>query len=354
MMILKKYFFSLVFLGLSMTIGAQDPHFSQFFASPSTLNPAYVGTFSGSYRISSIYREQWRSALEDPLTTFIAAGDVKFPLGEVRNTNPDIVGAGIMFFSDQVSTFDLNTTQIALTGSYHKSLDNKSKKYLSLGFQGGILRRSINYEDLTFQDQWNAINDYSFPTNEYLPQNNFAIGDFAVGINYFSQPSKRSSFMLGAGLFHVASPNISFYKYDQSSNVDFIKESAYNKKWTAYASYSIQTSEIFRIDPRVLLLSQGQHTEIDLGTNFRYYFYSTDATYLNIGPWVRGVKNDDGFGLESIIASVGIEMSGLQFAFSYDYNIGKLSADRINMNAFEISISYIGNYDNESEICPQF
>ena len=35
---------------------AQDPNFSQFFASPLTLNPALTGKFDGLYRIAGNYR----------------------------------------------------------------------------------------------------------------------------------------------------------------------------------------------------------------------------------------------------------------------------------------------------------
>ncbi|HEY8690580.1 MAG TPA: type IX secretion system membrane protein PorP/SprF, partial [Chitinophagaceae bacterium] len=38
---------------------AQDPHFSQFFASPLTLNPALTGKFDGTLRVAGNYRNQW-------------------------------------------------------------------------------------------------------------------------------------------------------------------------------------------------------------------------------------------------------------------------------------------------------
>ncbi|MES1226414.1 MAG: type IX secretion system membrane protein PorP/SprF, partial [Bacteroidota bacterium] len=38
---------------------AQDPNFSQFFASPLTLNPALTGKFDGVYRVAGNYRNQW-------------------------------------------------------------------------------------------------------------------------------------------------------------------------------------------------------------------------------------------------------------------------------------------------------
>jgi hypothetical protein len=38
---------------------AQDPNFSQFFASPMTLNPALTGKFDGVFRVAGNYRNQW-------------------------------------------------------------------------------------------------------------------------------------------------------------------------------------------------------------------------------------------------------------------------------------------------------
>ena len=38
---------------------AQDPNFSQFFASPLTLNPALTGKFDGVVRVAGNYRNQW-------------------------------------------------------------------------------------------------------------------------------------------------------------------------------------------------------------------------------------------------------------------------------------------------------
>ena len=51
----------ILFLSVAVanTATAQDPNFSQFFASPLTLNPALTGKFDGVYRIAGNYRNQW-------------------------------------------------------------------------------------------------------------------------------------------------------------------------------------------------------------------------------------------------------------------------------------------------------
>src|ERR1700746_1724524 len=38
-----------------------DPHFSQFYAFPLYLNPAFTGVMDGDYRATAIYKNQWLS-----------------------------------------------------------------------------------------------------------------------------------------------------------------------------------------------------------------------------------------------------------------------------------------------------
>ena len=334
-------------------IKAQDPHFSQFYASPLTLNPALAGTSAGSYRVAVNYRDQWRGALDNPLRTFSAAGDLKFVLND-RLNRPDIFSGGFMFFSDQVSDFDLNTNQIAIIGAYHKSLDQNFDHYLGLGIQLGITQKSINYEDLFFQDQFNSINDFSLPSGELLPANNFAFIYFAAGLNYTIAPTKDRQYFAGLSYSHFTTPNISFYKFDETPDPSLVRENALFAKITGYAGMSFTTSETLQVQPRILFLTQGPHTEVNLGTNFKYKLDDFGDKYLHFGPWIRTVGNESGFGLESIVASVGIELNNMLIGLSYDHNLGDLISDRKGLNALEISITFLGEVDNDDGFCPTF
>ena len=77
---------------------AQDPNFSQFFASPLTLNPALTGKFDGVYRIAGNYRNQWPS-INNAYTTATISAD----FGLMKNRIPDIdqFGIGFMGFTDR-------------------------------------------------------------------------------------------------------------------------------------------------------------------------------------------------------------------------------------------------------------
>lgn len=342
-----------LFLTFNTHLDAQDPHFSQFYASPLTLNPALAGTSPGNYRVAVNYRDQWRGALDNPLRTFSAAGDLKFYINDNLN-RPDIASGGFMFFSDQVSDFDLNTNQIALVGAYHKSLDQNFDHYIGLGVQFGLVQKSINYEDLFFQDQFNSINDFNLPTGELLPANNFAFLDFAVGLNYSINPVKGRSYFGGIAYSHFTTPNVSFYKFDETPNPALVRENALFAKITGYAGMSMRTSEKLEVQPRALFLAQGPHTEINIGSNFKYKLDDYGDKYLHFGPWIRAVNNESGFGLESIVAMVGIELKNILFGLSYDHSIGDLITDRKGLNALEISITFLGEVENNDGFCPTF
>jgi type IX secretion system PorP/SprF family membrane protein len=352
---MRKFWIIIIFKFSFLVISqGQDAHFSQFYAAPLLLNPAIAGTYNGTFRISSIYRDQWRSAIDTPLKTFSASGDVKFELDYSKKNLPDLVAVGITFFGDRVSLFDYNTNQILLTAAYHKALDKRTRQYLGIGFQAGIAQRSINYEDLTFQDQFNAIDGYTFGTSEFLPPNNLAYGDFNMGIYYTITPSKKWNFHVGAGYFHITRPNIAFFNSPDIIDPNVTRENVLNPKWSIHTGISLQTSDFVSVQPRILLLQQNPHTELNLGTNFKFKISKTSGKYFHVGPWLRGVKSKSEFGLESFIAMAGVEFNNFILGFSYDQNLNSLVKDRKNLSSFEFSITYIGEYHNAEDFCPKF
>ena len=51
---MRKFFQLIGLVLISACLHAQDPHFSQFFSSPLTLNPAFTGKFNGSWRLAAV------------------------------------------------------------------------------------------------------------------------------------------------------------------------------------------------------------------------------------------------------------------------------------------------------------
>ncbi len=353
---MKRYIFLMAFVVCTVfqSVYGQDAHFSQFYASPLTMNPATAGTYTGTFRISTIYRDQWRSALDNPLRTFAVSGDASFDVKYHKNTAPDKVALGITFFGDRVSLLDYNTNQVVLTGAYHKVLNARNKQYLGVGVQGGVFQKSLNYEFLSFQDQYNSVNGYTLETAENLPVNNRAYTDLSVGVYYTVAPSKTTNFHVGLGYFHANKPNISYYNSADIINENVVKTDILSPKLSFHSGIAFKTTDFLTLEPRVNALIQGSHTEINLGTSFRYKIDPQSAKYLILGPYIRGVKDYNKFALESFIVMAGFEINNFILGLSYDQNLGSLIKDRRSLSSFEFSIIYIGEHSNEDNFCPQF
>lgn len=328
---------------------AQDQQFTQFYASPLTLNPALTGAFEGKYRVATVYRDQWRAVLDEPIQSYAVAGDFRFSPRK-RRVVEDAIGLGILFSNDRVGIIDFNTTQIALSLAYHKSLGANNDQFLSAGFQAGVTQRNLNYESLTFNDQFDGFSGFNASTQEELPSNNFAYVDMNVGINYSARISRKSNIYAGLAYHHFSTPLVAFDKTESASG-DLL-----------YSRLSVQLAANMPIGgrqsrvsfmPRVLVANQGPHFQTNAGANFRTLLGEQGTTAFHIGTWVRPVKNIDGMSLDAAVLLVGFELNNVLLGLSYDLNLKALSFNQ-RQGAFEISIAYLGNYANEGVFCPKF
>src|SRR5687767_12885245 len=85
---------------------AQDIHFSQYYASPLSLNPAYTGDYKGDWRLMNSYRHQWRSTFNTPYTTNAFGYDRQFYL-----FNENLSG-GLIWVQDKSGDAMLKVTKI--------------------------------------------------------------------------------------------------------------------------------------------------------------------------------------------------------------------------------------------------
>lgn len=329
----------------------QDKHFTQFYASPINLNPALTGAFNGTYRISGIYRDQWRAVFDNPIVTYSTALDARLKL-PINSKYKDAVGLGLVFFSDKVSAIDFSTNQIALSAAYHKALDFNNKQFLSIGIQGGIAQKNVNYERLSFEDQFNGISEYNGETLESLPPNNFSFGDMNVGLNYTATVTDDLSIFIGAAMHHIFTPHISFY-YHKDDAPQF--DERLHRKYSVQASAQLRVGERMQLIPRLLVSSQGPHLRLNGGSNIRIPLNNYSSTALQLGTWARTVKSVDvPMELDALVILAAIELGSVQIGLSYDARFDDLSTFQQGQNAFEISVSYIGSFENNDILCPSF
>lgn len=331
---------------------AQDTQYSQFYAAPLKLNPALTAFFDGNFRLSGVNRDQWRRSLDKPINSFTFNGDMRFVLNNRTNSNPDFWGAGISFTTDRAGDFGLNTTNLSLSGAFHKALDKTMDQYISAGFQVGVFQRNLSYGNILFQDQFDGVSTYSLPTGEFLPANNFGYSDFSVGVHYSITPSSSFKVALGGAIHHILEPNTSFYDDSQGGGV--VTNVPLFRKYQAHLAITNVATEAFSYTPRVMFLSQGQHQQILIGLNLRYELLESEGRALQLGAWIRPVREFNQYDIAAAVLMFGIEFNKLNIGFSYDTNLTDFSNQFSNLGSFEISMRYIGEYQNDSFFCPEF
>ena len=288
-----------IFLVLCLPIGskAQDPHFSQYFASPLTLNPAMGGYFQGDYRFSANFRHQWWAA-GAPFVTGTASYDTKLiPLKIPAN---DIFSAGGMALYDQSLAGGFKSVNISANMSYHKALDEAGENNIGVGFQVSYVSRSINYDQLDFATQFNGSGfDNTLPSYETFGSTRRSYADINAGLLY-SYKTANTEVYVGASMFHINSPNTSFL-IDQAYHLP--------SRYTVHAGSRFvigdNSNELFLGG---LYMQQAGATEKNVG--IAYGFSLNDEATLYAGSWYR-------FN-EAILPYIGLRYTGLQFGFSYD------------------------------------
>ena len=205
---MKKLLPAFVLLMMSFSTFAQDPNFSQFFASPLTLNPAMTGKFDGVYRIAGNYRNQWPT-INNAFTTYTASID----FGVMKNRIPEIdqFGIGILAFSDKSGNDILQNNSFAVSAAYHKGLDENGYHSIGVGFQASYANKMLFPYKAKYADQLTPLG-FTGVTSEVFSSNQISLKyfDLNAGVIYNGSTNGYNNFYLGASMYHINRPKESF------------------------------------------------------------------------------------------------------------------------------------------------
>src|SRR5258708_13859549 len=124
---------------------AQDLHFSQWFNSPLTTNPANTGFIpDADYRIGANYRDQWSPIMSVPYRTMSIWGDAQVFRNRIEN---GWMGLGGMILRYDAGTSTLTSTEAYGSVAYHQMSGYASLIYL--GFYLGRVEHGTNTQHLT-------------------------------------------------------------------------------------------------------------------------------------------------------------------------------------------------------------
>ncbi|MEK0412613.1 MAG: hypothetical protein RL070_101 [Bacteroidota bacterium] len=315
---------------------AQDPHFSQFFASPLTINPANTGNFSGTIRAALNSRTQLPE-FNNPYATKTLSIDA--PILKKYIKEDDKLSFGLLILSDQSGNKLLNVNNIAASVSYSKALDENANHSIALGFQVNYSMYRFDPLKANFEDQLTA-GGFTGTSAEMILGNNFTKNttDANAGILYTGSTSDNNIFYVGASYYHFAKPTVGFITPTYFTN------SRINIHGGAYFSLSDAAS----LHTSFQYQKQGQTNELLVGGAFSYYLGTENGLELYAGLWSR-VK-------ESMIPYVGLEWNHIRAGFTYDIAAGTTLASSRFYQSSEFSLIYI--FDNKSKAfklrCPKF
>lgn len=313
-------FFILFLCSLTAAVKAQDPHFTQYFASPMTLNPAMTGYFKGDYRISANFRQQWWS-VGSPFLTNTISYDTKLMQTKIHEN--DIFAAGILALYDQSLNGGYKSINVSATMAYHKALDIDGISNIAAGFQFTYATRAINFASLDFASQFNGSGfDTNIPSNETFANNRRSYLDINTGMLY-TYKTESTEFYVGGSIYHLTSPNVSFLK-----DGDFRLPIRFTVHSGSRFKIGGNGDELFIGG---LYMDQTGATEKAFGIAYGYAL--SDEASIYAGSWYR-VK-------DAIMPYIGLNYNSIQVGASYDIVTSSLKKASPKNGSFELSLNLL-------------
>lgn len=319
---MKKLVFVSACFFLEILAFAQDIQYSQYYANPIYLNPAFTGS-SGQSRFGANFRNQW-PALDESFVAYTAY----FDHYEERINS----GFGLIIQGAQESFTQTSLNEIGLVYSYRLKLSEGS--FIQAGLQGSFVARDALFDRVILGTQLDIDKGVIVgqPGSSFGGDSEIKSADAHAGLLYFG---KKTWF--GIAVSHLLEPEIS-YLADNSNHLPM--------KYSLHGGYRFNLSpgdinDFFNNtdQERSVALGfnykqQGQFSQLDLGAEF---FFEP----LVLGLWYRGLPTKYSLpNNEALILLLGVSMpSGLEVGYSFDYSISKLGFSSSG-GAHELSLRY--------------
>ena len=313
----------LVCVAMASASRAQDPNFSQFFASPLTLNPALTGKFDGSFRVAGNYRNQWPTINNAFVTKTVS---VDFGIMKNRLADIDQLGVGILGVTDRAGDGVLVTNYAGGSVAFHKGLDEDGFHQIGAGFQGTYVNKRLDVTKIDFQDELTPLG-FTGVTSEIFLNNqlNISYFDLNAGVLYNGSTNGYNNFYIGASMYHINRPKESFQG----------GEYLLNTRTTIQAGGKIPVGSYNYLHIAANHSMQAKANNTVVGGAFSYNVNNNEDDPVNVylGAWYR--FND------AAIPYIGLEFKGIQIGASYDANTSSLKPASNTRGGMELSLIYI-------------
>lgn len=338
----KLYIAVLCIMGVT-TAHAQDIHFSQFYENAIIRNPGLTGIFSGDVKGGINYRTQWNE-ISVPFTTALVSAEYR---KQINDETGDCASFGLTATYDKAGTINFASMQVYGAAAYNKALEDAHGSFLTLGFAGGYIQRSIDQSKATFSSQYQQgsynSGNASGETMAFRNISNFDLGA-GVSLNSSMGAAHNVNYYIGASAYHILKPRQSF-----DDNNAYVR---LRTKWSGNLGVKTQFTNQMGMVIHANYSNQNPYQELIFGGLFSYKMTDQFAQQFTFyaGSFFRWK--------DAFIPTVKIDYRTYSVTFSYDVNTSGLKTASNSMGGFEISLYARGTFkkENMAEIikCPRF
>lgn len=332
---------SVVALG---SLDAQDLHFSQFFNSPLTTNPANTGFIpDADYRIGANYRSQWVNVMSIPYKTMSIWGDAQVMRDRFDN---GWLGVGGVILRDVAGSGNLTSTKIYGSVAYHQQVGLGS--LITAGFNLGWSNKRIDPTQLKFPDQFNKATgffDAGVPSTVAFNASSVSYFDMQAGLNYAYFPTDKIYVNGGFSVHHLNRPKESFFEpvagYDNRIAPRYI----------GFLNGSFKVNDMVIVNPMAYYTNQAGAQELVGGLNANYNLSGDGEVQVMGGVYYRSG--------DAVIPMLGFQWKMLRMVFTYDVTVSTLANYNNTRGAIEFAIVNQGDYsqyqgNRKQAWCPTF
>lgn len=313
-MIKKTTYGFLFIISFCFITKAQDSQFTQVYANPIYLNPAYTGV-TYEHRFIGNYRNQWLG-LSKAFQTYSVSYD--YNLSDISS------GLGFNVWRDVAGSSRFTTTSFGASYAYSIKLDKFRE--LRAGMQFNYVSKTLNYSNLVFNDQ--LIPNGPTVSNDVLnitPRSGYVDVNAGILLN-------STEYWGGFAASHLNTPNTSIVDGTAKLPVKFSVHGGYRfiqkRKGNRLLEY---------ISPAFNYRHQQKYDQLDIGI---YYVHAP----LNLGLWYRGLplkhykptyRNNDAL---CLLIGVDLKQYDMRIGYSYDLTLSRLVTN--STGSHELSIIY--------------
>lgn len=304
----------------SSVLHAQDPHFSQYFASPMTLNPALIGKDIDDWRAMAIFRSQWWGGNSaTPFYTTSASVEKKIYRG---SSNKSSLSVGLSLLSDASNGGLLKNNYFTIGTAYNLPLDQNGNELLGLGLEVTYANRILDAAKFQFQSQFGSMgfqrsipsgDPVSILTNRYI--------DVNAGVHYSKIFPESWGYQLGFAVFHAGTPREGVFS---NSTYSIDRRISLQGGLLFYFSNKneIQISSLSEI--------QGQNNIFTLGAVYKAKINDHKIQGLHLGVWNRFK--------DALYPYVGLESKNWLMGISYDIISSGIRSTYNSVQSMEFSL----------------